>query len=305
MQSSDLTFFLAVAEATSIGRAAETLNTVQSGVTTRIRKLEDNLGTALFQRHARGVSLTAAGERLLPFARQIMHLLEEARLAVTDDEAPQGRLLLGAMETTAALRLGMMMARFSTAYPQVDLSLQTGTTAEMIALVLRQELEGAFVCGPIAHPQLITRPIFREELVVIGAPGATSLASLTASGQVRILVLRRGCSYRQRLEDLLARRGVAVVQVMEYGTIDAILACISAGMGISLLPEALLERSMPKYDVSTHKLPTHEAQADTVFVRRSQSYVSRAMTAFLEGFDAADHRVIPISAGARPSAESR
>lgn len=305
MQSSDLMFFLAVAEATSIGRAAKTLNTVQSGVTSRIRKLEDNLGVALFQRHARGVSLTAAGERLLPFARQIMQLLEEARLAVTDDDVPRGRLLLGAMETTAALRLGTMMAQFSTDYPQVELSLRTGTTAEMIALVLRQELEGVFVCGPLAHPQLITRPIFREKLVVVGAPGATSLASLTGSGQVRILVLRRGCSYRQRLEDILARRGVAVVQVMEYGTVDAILACISAGMGISLLPEALLERCVPKYNVSSLKLRTQEAQADTVFVRRSQSYVSGAMTAFLEGFDTAEDRIVPISAGVQTSTKLR
>ena len=288
MQSDDLAVFLAVAEAGSIGRAAERLHTVQSAVTTRIRKLESGLGTLLFRRHARGVALTTAGETLLPFARQITRLLGEARQAVTDDEAVRGRLLLGAMETTAALRLGTVLAKFASRFPDVELTLRTGTSAEMVEHVLRQELDVAFVCGPVAHAQLSVQPMFRERLVAVTAPGVADLAGATASGRVRILVLRRGCSYRQRLEDLLARRGVAVVQVLEYGTIDAILACASAGMGITLLPTALLEQWAPRHAVSVLPLPGSEGDAETVLVRRAQSYVSGALRAFLEALPAAE-----------------
>ncbi len=223
---------------------------MQSAVTTRIRKLEGGLGVLLFRRHARGVALTAPGEALLPFARQITHLLAEARQAVVDGDTPKGRLLLGAMETTAALRLGTKLAAFATRYPAVELTLRTGTTAEMIGQVLHQELEAAFICGPVAHPQLLVQPVFQERLVAVAAPGVPDLAAATASGRVRILVLRRGCSYRQRLEDLLARRGVAVVQVLEYGTFDAILACVSAGMGLTLLPAALLDQWAARHAVS-------------------------------------------------------
>lgn len=282
MDSDDLAVFLAVAEAGSIGRAAERLHIVQSAVTTRVRKLEDGLGTVLFRRHARGAALTQAGEVLLPFARQVTRLLAEARQAVTDGDTPRGRLQIGAMETTAALRLGTMLAGFTAQFPQVELTLRTGTTAEMIAQVLRQELEAAFVCGPVAHAQLSVRPVFRERLVVVAAPGVPDLAAATASGKARILVLRRGCSYRQRLEELLARRGIAVVQVMEYGTIDAILACASAGMGLTLLPTALLEQWGARHAVSALPLPGQEGEADTVMVRRTQSYVSGALRAFLE-----------------------
>ena len=282
VESDDLAVFLAAAEAGSLGRAAERLHTVQSAVTTRIRKLEDGLGVELFRRHARGVSLTAAGETLLPFARQVAGLLAEARQAVTDADTPRGRLEVGAMETTAALRLGKVLAGFATCFPKVELTLRTGTTAEMVAQVLRQELEAAFVCGPVAHAQLSTRLVFRERLVAVAAPGVPDLAAATASGRVRILVLRRGCSYRQRLEDLLARRGVAVVQVLEYGTFDAIMACVSAGMGLTLLPAALLEQWAPRYAVSVLPLPGQEGDAETVLVRRTQSYVSSAMRAFLD-----------------------
>jgi DNA-binding transcriptional LysR family regulator len=282
MESDDLAVFLAVAEAGSIGRAAERLHIVQSAVTTRVRKLEDGLGTVLFRRHARGVALTTAGETLLPFARQIARLLTEARQVVTDGNTPRGRLQIGAMETTAALRLGTMLAGFTAQFPQVELTLRTGTTAEMIAQVLRQELEAAFVCGPVAHAQLTVRTVFWERLVVVAAPGIPDLAAATTSGTVRILVLRRGCSYRQRLEDLLARRGVAVVQVMEYGTIDAILACASAGMGLTLLPMALLEQWRARHAISALALPGDEGEAETVLVRRAQSYTSAALGAFLD-----------------------
>lgn len=250
MESDNLAVFLAVTEACSIGRAAERLHTVQSAVTTRIRKLETSLGVSLFRRHARGVSLSPAGDLLLPYARQITRLLTEARHAVTDVDTPRGRLVIGAMETTAALRLGTMLAGFASRYPEVELTLRTGTTAEMVAAVLRQELEAAFVCGPVTHPQLSTQPVFRERLVVVAAPGVPDLEAATVSGQVRVLVLRRGCSYRQRLEDMLARRGVAVVQVLEYGTYDAILACVSAGMGLTLLPAALLQQWATRHAVS-------------------------------------------------------
>ena len=133
----------------------------------------------------------------------------------------------------------------------------------------------------MAHPQLLVQPVFKERLVVVAAPGTVDLAAATASGQVRILVLRRGCSYRQRLEDLLARRGVAVVQVLEYGTFDAILACVSAGIGITLLPAALLDQWATRHTVSALELPGSEGDAETVLVRRTQSYLSSAMRAFL------------------------
>ncbi len=282
MGSDDLAVFLAVAEAGSIGRAAERLHVVQSAVTTRVRKLEAGLGTLLFRRHARGVGLTAAGEALLPFARQIATLLTEARYAATDTGTPRGRLVIGAMETTAALRLGTMLAGFTAAHPEVELTLRTGTTAEMVAAVLRQDLEAALVCGPLTHPRLTTQPLFRERLAVVAAPGMADLRAATASGQARILVLRRGCAYRQRLEDLLVRRGVSVVQVLEYGTHDAILACVSAGMGLTLLPEALLQQWAPRHAVSILALPGPEGDADTVLVRRAQSHVSSAMRAFLD-----------------------
>ncbi len=105
MDAADLKFFEQVAQSGGMSRAAEKLNTVQSNVTRRIRALENELNVSLFNRTGRGVSLTPAGERLLPFAIRVARLIEEAASTISDDGQPKGSLVIGSLETTAALRL--------------------------------------------------------------------------------------------------------------------------------------------------------------------------------------------------------
>jgi DNA-binding transcriptional LysR family regulator len=277
MDASDLRMFEAVARLGGISRAAESLNTVQSNVTARIRQLENELGTQLFRRHARGVEPTAAGRRLLPYAQRVARLLEEARRATLDAGAPQGRLVIGALETSTALRLSRPLA----AYPDVDLTLRTGTTCELIEQVLDDRLEGAFVCGPIAHPELHATAIFREELALLTAPSVGSLDALAAAGAIRIVVLRAGCSYRQRLEEILAHRGIAAPRVLEFGTVEALFGCVAANLGITLLPRALVGPVWQEGRVAVHALPPADAMVETVFIRRRDTHLSSALGAFL------------------------
>ena len=240
MDAADLRVFEAVARLGGMNRAAPELNTVQSNVTTRIRSLEQELGTALFNRHSRGVTLTAAGRRLLPYAARVRHLLDEACRAVEDDGTPRGLLTIGSLETTAALRLSPLLSDYAAAYPEVDLVLRTGTTRELVEAVLEHRVEGAFVCGPVKHPELEQETIFHEELVVATAPSVTTLAALEGKGELKIVVLRAGCSYRQRLEESLARRGILGLRQLEFGTIEAIVGCVAAGLGVTLLPRGVI-----------------------------------------------------------------
>lgn len=280
MDADELRIFEAVARLGGMNRAASELHTVQSNVTTRIRALEAEIGTALFERHPRGVSLTAAGRRLLPYAGDVARLLADAMRAARDDGTPQGTLTVGALETTTALRLTPLLTRYAAENPAVDLVLRTGTTCELVRDVVEQRVDGAFVCGPVAHADLLEEVVFREELAVLAAPGVVSLDAVLGAGEVRLVVLRAGCSYRQILEALLARRGVIVQRRLEFGTLEAILGCVSAGLGITALPRALLElRGAPR--VSVHALPRSEAMVETVFIRRRDRFMTSALRAFL------------------------
>jgi LysR family transcriptional regulator, cell division regulator len=282
MDASDLKVFEAVARLGGMNRAAAELNTVQSNVTARIRALEARLGTPLFYRHSRGVALTAAGRRLLPYAVRVQRLLQDARRAAMDDGRPSGALAIGSLETTAALRLSPVLAAYAAAYPEVDLVLSTGTTCELIGAVLEHRLEGAFVCGPVAHPELEAEPIYREELVLVTSPAARSLNQALAPSDLRIVVLRAGCSYRERLEDILARRGIVGVRLLEFGTLEAIRSCVAAGLGITLLPRSVVAEAERAGSVAIHELPAADADVDTVFIRRRDGFVSSALAAFVQ-----------------------
>uniref|UniRef100_UPI0005B28F22 LysR family transcriptional regulator n=1 Tax=Methylobacterium sp. B34 TaxID=95563 RepID=UPI0005B28F22 len=216
MNSTDLMFFAAVAETGGIGRAAARLNTVQSNVTGRIRTLEQALRVPLFHRGSRGVTLTRAGERLLPYALQVGQLLAEARHALLAEGEPRGPLRIGAMETTAALRLPGPLADFAARHPDVDIELETGPTEHLIARVLDRSLEAAFVAGPVAQADLVGLPVFTEELVLVAHPAVGDLAALldrlARARDAKVLVFRAGCSYRRRLEAFLARQGLVHVR---------------------------------------------------------------------------------------------
>lgn len=283
MDAAELRMFEVVARLGGMGRAAAELNTVQSNVTARIREMEARLGVPLFIRHARGVDLAPAGHRLLPYARRVLRLLEEARRVARDDGTPAGPLVLGSLETTTALHLAPALARFTAAHPAVSLTLRTGTTCELLALVLADALEGAFVCGPVAHPELEAEPVFQEELVLLAAPGARPPLEPSRPGpDLRIVVLRAGCSYRQRLEELLARHGMPAPRVLEFGTLEATLACVSAGLGVTLLPRALVGAVARSGQVAAHALPAGEGLVETVFIRRRDTHRSSALGAFLD-----------------------
>src|SRR5258708_7186931 len=144
MELSDIQTFAAVARTGGITRAAEVLNTVQSNVTQRVKALEAEIGTPLFERHSRGMTLTGAGRRLLPYAQRMAALSREAVLAARDDGEPKGPLAIGSMETTAAVRLPSLLAHFPRRFPPVRLSLRTAPSADLVSAGLDGTLDGAF-----------------------------------------------------------------------------------------------------------------------------------------------------------------
>jgi LysR family transcriptional regulator, cell division regulator len=294
MELTDLLTFSAVARNGGITRAAEELNTVQSNVTQRVKALEAEMGVALFERHSRGMTLTGAGRRLLPYVQRMAALSREAVLAARDDGEPKGPLAIGSMETTAAVRLPALLAEFHRRFPAVRLTLKTATTAELVTGVLDGTLDGAFVAGPIDHADLISTVAFREELVLATARRFTSLAALRAgtpeSGPTA-LVFRTGCTYRQRIEQLFSDFGWPSAARFELGTLDGMIGCVAAGMGVSLLPRAVVERSDQRNNVSVHALDASWSRVDTLFVQRKSGHQYSALNGFTSCLNGAE-RVI-------------
>jgi DNA-binding transcriptional LysR family regulator len=148
--------------------------------------------------------------------------------------------------------------------------------------VIACRLEGAFVAGPVSHPELSWQVVFREELVLVTAPNHRSIDELAAVADLKTIVFQIGCSYRQRLEALLAERGIVTARPLEFGSLEAIISCVSAGVGVTLLPRSVVAGAWQEGRIAIHDLPPARSEVDTLFVRRVDGYVSSALSAFLD-----------------------
>lgn len=287
MDLAALRIFRAVAEDGSVTQAALRLNTVQSNVTARIRQLEDELATPLFDRINRRLVITPAGRLLVDYAERLLALAEEAADAVRTHDTPQGLLRLGSMETTAAVRLPAVLVALRTRHPKIELRLTTGPTAQLIQGVLQHQLDAALVSAPVMHPQLAMETIIEEEPSLISAadwPTLASAADLAARGPLALFTFRAGCSYRQRLLDWLRGEGVQIAQLNEFGSFEAIIGCVAAGMGVSLLPRAVLDMHIAAGTLRTHPTPAALRKAQTLLVwhrERSRHVAREAFSALL------------------------
>ncbi|WP_145150194.1 LysR family transcriptional regulator [Paenibacillus xylanexedens] len=277
MESGDLRIFQCVAQEGNLTKAASKLGYVQSNVTARIRHLEAEVGTTLFIRHNRGMTLSPAGEMLLTYADKIIGLLNEASKALRSTSTPSGPLRIGSTQTAAAVRLPELFAKYYKQYPEVSLSLATGNSQMLIDQVIGYELEGAFIGCACDHPDIESINVFDEELYVISS-GMGPEEELTRKP---ILVYSMGCSYRQTLEEWLHSSGVNRPVIMEFGTLEAIISGVTSGMGISLLPEIVIRQQIESGNLRKHSLPSGISRMMTRFITRKDAFVSSALGAFM------------------------
>src|SRR3954463_12127708 len=199
MDLAALRIFKSVVEHGGINKAAAKLHRVPSNVTTRIQQLEEKLGTKLFVRTGRRLSLSAEGRRLLPYAEQLLRLSGEAEAALRDG-APRGALRIGALESTAASRLPPVLSRYHQRYPDVHIEMVTGTSGALVTRVHEQDIEAAFVAEPFNADDLETQGAFVEELVLITPKSLGRIRSAKDLGNRTVIAFSTGCSYRRRLE---------------------------------------------------------------------------------------------------------
>jgi len=263
----ELQIFKAVAEQGGVTKAAAALHRVQSNVTTRVKQLEERLGTKLFHRQGRKLVLSSEGKVLLDYADRMLRLSSEAQAALKG-HGPHGLFKLGTLESTAATRLPPVLARYHRRYPAVRLELSTGTSGALVDRVLSGELEAAFVAEPFPAKNLETMHAFSEELVLITPKGHPPVRTAKDIQNRVVLAFTTGCSYRRRLEAWLGRASLVAERIMEYGSYHAITACVAAGSGIAVVPKSVLRATGIEGQVALHALPAKIANARTMLVWR-------------------------------------
>ncbi|MEU3606473.1 LysR family transcriptional regulator [Streptomyces sp. NPDC035033] len=240
-----LATFEKVAEVLSFTRAATELGYAQSSVTAQVKALETALGAELFDRLGGRIRLTGAGERLLPYARRMAELAEEARAAVAAGETA-GTITIGTMESLTTYRLPPLLEYVHHRHPAVRLSLRP-TLGDATRQALRQGTYdlGFLMEAGTEHEGLESEVLAPEPLALVAAPGhplagRTELSTADLAGTA-LVGTEPGCAYRDLFEAELAGSGA---EFLEFGTIEASKRAVASGLGIALLPRITVQEEL-------------------------------------------------------------
>ncbi|MFS0726980.1 LysR family transcriptional regulator [Paenibacillus sp. 1P07SE] len=277
MELTDLRIFLSIAEQGTISRAAEQLGYVQSNVTARLRKLEEELGTSLFRRLPKGVELTERGNAFREYAVQIVRLAEDAVDAVREPDMPGGNLRIGVVETVTCGNFMGILSAFQQQYPQVALSLVTGQSPELLEQVLDYRLDGAFLSGDPASAGLSVEYEQQDELKWLSQSEAGRTLELSG---LTWAVSPRGCPYRAVLEKWLHSEGVEIRQLIEVSSLETLLSCVRSGLASTLLPASVLQGGYES--LRAVSIPEGYRHAAVRLVRRECRFAPAAFRAFAE-----------------------
>jgi len=281
MNTNDFKIFEAVAAHGSFTKAAEATFTVQSNVTARIKSLEEEFGVSLFTR-TRKVQLTAAGETLMHYCKQISQLIEAAKRELSGSDQLIGHLKIGCIETTMALKVPGLIQHFNTTYPDIELEFKSAMSPDLIQEVMNYKLDVAFITAPVTLPDLEQRLIKEEQLVIVSSGKYETLNDIVEDPQVRIIVFEQGCVYRARLESWLSYQGIINYKSTVVNSLEGIVNFVEAGLAITILPLELIEQYYPNRKLRTFSIGKELGSTKTMIIYRKNREQDPLLKAFVE-----------------------
>ncbi|MDB5968101.1 MAG: LysR family transcriptional regulator [Hydrocarboniphaga sp.] len=287
MDTQDLNAFVEVAETGSFSAAAERLHLTQPAISKRVASLENRLKRPLFDRVGRRITLTEAGIALLPYARRVLHELEDGRRAVSRLSVEiSGRLSIGTSHHIGLHRLPPVLKHYTQHYPEVDLDIHFMDSEDACDAVLAGKLELGIVTLPLAPlPKLEQRLVWPDPLAVVVSPEhelsrlkTVDLTMLAAHPAV----LPDAATYTHRIiTSALQRHGVAPRVRLATNYLETLKMLVAIGLGWSVLPRSMLDDSIRAIDVAGFEL---QRELGIVWhQRRTQSAPARALIEELLG----------------------
>lgn len=246
MEVHQLRYFCAVAKTENFTRAAAQEHVAQPSLSQQIQKIEQELGAKLFDRLGRGVRLTAFGRAFLPRAQAILRELGEATSEIQQMAGSEsGTIVFGSIPTIAPYFLPRRVSRFLKQFPQVRLEMVEEITPVLLARLQEGTMDMALVALPIAGAEFVCKEVMKERMHLV-VPKDHRLARkrsipLNEAATEPFLLLKEGHCFRESVVSVCQGSRTKLNVVFETGQFSSILAMVSAGMGISVVPQMAVE----------------------------------------------------------------
>lgn len=247
MQFQQLVYFLAVADTRHFTRAAERVHIAQPSLSQQIKALERELGAQLFSRARGNITLTDAGEALLPLARRIIADTETATQEVQElVQLRRGRVRLGATPSLCTGLLPDVLASYHRQYPGIRLVIEEGGSRDLVRQLATGSLDLALIVLPLhSHdPALHATPVLQEDLVAVTTADTPPLLRIDDLRHHPLVMFRSGYDLRELTIGACRAAGFEPAFAVEGGEMDAVLGFVEAGLGLAVVP-AMVARRRP------------------------------------------------------------
>lgn len=252
-----LRYFDALARHSHFGRAAEDCAVSQPALSVQIKELEGLIGAPLVERSARRIRLTGLGEEFSVRAREILRSVDELGALAKARGAFTGQLRLGVIPTVAPYLLPGLIKVLSPRFPDLDIRPRETVTGRLIDGLLQGHLDMAIVALPVSEPALFETALFSEEFVLVRpmedadkpVPGPDGLR------EMRLLLLEEGHCFRDQALSFCKMSAAPPRDLMEGSSLSTLVQMVSAGIGVTLVPEMALSVETGSASVSIARLP--------------------------------------------------
>ncbi|MBS0339979.1 MAG: LysR family transcriptional regulator [Proteobacteria bacterium] len=239
-----LPYFMAVAETGNLSRAAQKLFIAQPPLSVQIRQLEEELGTALFVRHPKGVRLTAAGEKLLPQARQMLNRAAQLKSSIDEGSAQSSSLSIGYVPSAGSTVLPQLVRRLRAEIPGLQLEIREMISSEQVDALVGGSIDVGLARSEPRHPRIEVSSRMADPFV-IALPGEdaspiSGAADLKAFADKDFVAFtrHRGPAYFDQAIHLCTKAGFSPRIRYEASTVHGVLDLVGAGLGVALVPSS-------------------------------------------------------------------
>jgi len=285
MDINQLEVLVAVAQKQSFSRAAETLHRTQPAVSQAIRRLELELGEALFDRSSKDGTLTAAGHVLYDFAQQMLNLRQGAHAAIKElKDLHRGKLTLSANEYTVMYLLPVIPV-FRARHPHIKIEVKRGLASRIPSEILGRDIEIGVVSYKPSDSAIASVPVMMDELALIVAPdhhlAQRAVVSVRELGAEPFIAHNVASPYREKVVRTFEKYKTPLNISMEMPTLEAIKRFVEQGMGVALVPRLTAQAEIARRQVVALTVREMRLERRLYLIYRKGATLSHAARAFL------------------------
>ncbi|MHB8129281.1 MAG: LysR family transcriptional regulator [Mobilitalea sp.] len=287
MDFKQLKTFITICELKSFTATANSLGYAQSTITTQIKLLEDELGTALFNRIGKNISLTYEGEKLLPFAKQIMQLERSIINNIYSTNEASGHLIIGTPESLCNLLVPQIIKIYKNKYPKVNIEIKLATTKKLPIMLKNNEIDLAFIIGK-SHRIQELKSIFisKERMCFLASPEHPLVLSKNLSLKdifaYPLILTSKECEYRSALMNLAVQYNLNTNIALETSNINAIKTFVKNNLGIAFLPYVSAEDSIESNQIRVLDYHDYEFDITSELIFHKDKDIFYSMQCFID-----------------------